>query len=79
MNKFEKLGDEMAQAIKLQIIGDKDTIDFEKGKDKVKSIEIKEERGIIKIEFTDPEWDYLIIPFNTLMSFKYKEEIKFVY
>lgn len=69
----------MVLAVKLQIIGDKDTIDFEVGKDGVKSIEIKEEKAIIKIEFSDPDWDYLVIPFNTLMSFKYKEEIKFVY
>ena len=67
------------KALKLQIIESQNSVYFEKGKDGIESIEIIEDNSIIKVEYNDPEWDYLIIPFNKLKSFKFKQEIEFVY
>ena len=67
------------KAVKLQIIESQNSVYFEKGKDGIKSIEINEDNSIIKVEYNDPECDYLIIPFNKLKSFKFKQEIEFIY
>ncbi len=67
------------KAVKLQIVESQNSVYFEKGTDGVESIEINEDNSIIKVEYNDPEWDYLIIPFNKLNSFKFKQEIEFVY
>ncbi len=67
------------KALKLQIIESQNSVYFEKGKDGIESIEINEDNSIIKVEYNDLEWDYLVIPFNKLNSFKFKQEIEFVY
>ena len=69
----------MTKAVKLEIIEYEDRLYFEKGKDGVESIEINEDNSIIKVKYNNPEWDYLVIPFNTLRSFKFKQEIEFIY
>jgi hypothetical protein len=69
----------MTKALKLEIIEHQDRLYFEKGKDRIVSIEINEDNSIIKVKYDDPDWDYLIIPFNTLRSFKFKQEIEFIY
>jgi len=69
----------VTKAVKLEIIEYEDRLYFEKGKDGVESIEINEDNSIIKVKYNNPEWDYLVIPFNTLRSFKFKQEIEFIY
>lgn len=73
------MGEFMTKAKKLEIIENQNKIYFEKGKDRIVSIEILEEHALIKIKYDDPDWDYIFIPFNNLMSFKFKEEIEFRY
>jgi hypothetical protein len=61
-------------AVKLKISTPDSEEVYETGKNKVKTIEINTEDGIIEIEQDRSEWDHIIIPINTIKSVKYKSE-----
>jgi hypothetical protein len=68
-------GDNMAFATKLEILKRNGYEIFEKGENGIKSIEIVYTNDRIIIEFNDSsEWDYKIISFNSVDSFKFSEE-----
>lgn len=65
----------MAFATKLEILKRNGFEIFEKGENGVKSIEIVYKKDRIIIEFDDSsEWDYKIILFNSIDSFKFTKE-----
>jgi DNA polymerase III epsilon subunit-like protein len=73
--KFRLLiGDNMTWAVKLKI----STLDcnkvYETGKDNVTSININSEDRIIEIAQNKSEMDHIVIPFSTMIYFKYKAE-----
>ena len=64
----------MTWAVKLKIsTPDSDEI-YETGKNKVSTIEINTEDGIIEIVQDSTEWDHIIIPINTIKSVQYKSD-----
>ena len=64
----------MTWALKLKVsTSDCDKV-YETGKNNVTSININSEEGIIEITKNGSEWDHIVIPFNTMIYFKYKEE-----
>ncbi len=66
----------MTFARKLEIIKRNGTVMFEKGFDGIQSIEIIYDNDRIIIEFDNSsEWDYKIITFDSLDSFRFSEEV----
>ncbi len=66
----------MTFARKLEIIKRNGTVMFEKGFDGIQSIEIIYENDRIIIEFDNStEWDYKVITFDSLDSFRFSEEV----
>lgn len=64
----------MTWALKLKVsTSDCDKV-YETGKNNVTSININSEDGIIEIVKDGSEWDHIVIPFNTMIYFKYKAE-----
>jgi len=64
----------MTWALKLKVsTSDCDKV-YETGKNNVTSININSEEGIIEIAKNGSEWDHIVIPFNTMIYFKYKAE-----
>jgi hypothetical protein len=61
-------------AVKLKVSTPDSEEVYEIGKNKVRTIEINTEDGIIEITQDRSEWDHIIIPINTIKSVKYKSE-----
>jgi hypothetical protein len=64
----------MTWAVKLEISTSDCEEVYETGKNKVRTIEINTENGIIEITQDRSEWDHIIIPINTIKSVKYKAD-----
>jgi hypothetical protein len=64
----------MTWAVKLQVSTSDCNKVYETGKNEVTSININSEDGIIEIAQDKSEWDHIVIPFNTMIYFKYKSE-----
>jgi hypothetical protein len=65
----------MAWVTKIRISTSEDEQIFETGKDKIKSIKINLEHGVIQIQFDqDAEWNNQIIPIQNLKSIDYLHE-----
>ncbi len=64
----------MTWAVKLKVsTSDCDKV-YETGKNGVTSININSVDGIIEIAQDKSEWDHIVIPYNTMIYFKYKSE-----
>ena len=68
------IGDKMTWAVKLKVSTSDCEKVYETGKNKITSININSEDGLIEIAQDMPEWDHIIIPFSTMIYFKYKAE-----
>lgn len=65
----------MVWATKLKVSNSDNEKVFEKGKNNVKSINIQEDMGIVKIEYEkDSQWDIELIPIQNA-QIAYKKEI----
>ena len=65
----------MTWAVKLKVFIPDCKKVYETGNNNIKSININFNDGIIEITQDIPEWDHIVIPFNTMKYFKYKEDI----
>ncbi len=68
------IGDNMTWAVKLKISTSDCNKVYETGKHNVTSININSEDRIIEIAQNKSEMDHIVIPFSTLIYFKYKAE-----
>lgn len=67
----------MAWVTKIRISTSEGEQIFETGKDKIKTIKINLENGVIQIQFEkDAEWNNKIIPIQNLKSIDYLHEYK---
>ena len=64
----------MAWAVKLKISTSDCNKVYETGKNNVISININSEDRIIEIAQNKSEMDHIVIPFSTMIYFKYKSE-----
>jgi hypothetical protein len=68
------IGDNMTWAVKLKISTSDCNKVYETGKNNVLSININSEDRIIEIAQNKSEMDHIVIPFSTMIYFKYKSE-----
>jgi len=64
----------MTWAAKLKVSNPNCEEIYETRKNKVRSIEINTEEGIIEIVQDRSDWDHIVIPINKIRSFKYKSD-----
>jgi hypothetical protein len=65
----------MTWAVKLKVFTSDCEKVYETGKNNVTSININSEEDIIEIARDKSEWDHIVIPFHTMIYFKYKAEV----
>jgi hypothetical protein len=64
----------MTWAVKLKVSTSDCNKVYETGKNGVTSININFEDGIIEIAQDKSEWDHIVIPYDSMIYFKYKSE-----